>query len=113
MKDNRPVQRSIKYLKEKMGMSVDIVERGVPSGRGFMYRKDYLGIIDLIACGHGRMLGVQVTTPKQIKPHIKKILEEDRREDLTNWLSAADLEIWAWPYRAREPVIEVITLPEV
>ena len=110
MKNNRPVQRTLKYCREKMGMSAGVVERLLPRPGSFPIRKDYLGFIDIIAVGNGRVLGIQCTTENGLSAHKKKIHGDDLAEDLANWLSVAELEIWVWPHRSREPTISEINL---
>ena len=108
MKSNHAVQRTLKYLRKK-GMSAGVVERLLPRPGTFPIRKDYLGFIDIIAVGNGRVLGVQCTTYKGVSAHYRKILDTDELQgDLANWLSVADLEIWSWKPRAREPDIKPI-----
>ena len=109
MKDNRQVQRTLAELRS-IGYSVDVVERIVPKT---FIRKDYLGFIDLIAVGHGEVLGIQVCAPNQISAHKTKIRKQIVREDVERWLDAAKLELWSWEPYARVPTRTKFTLADL
>ena len=80
-----PTQRSMKYFRDQ-GLVCGIVERWIPNPRhpagGF--RKDFLGIIDMIFLGLDGVVGVQ-SCGTDFQPHLRKILDE-HLEDLKTWL---------------------------
>ena len=53
-------QRTLKYLKEK-DYKCDIVERWIPNPKhpGGGFRKDFMGLLDIIAIGENEIIGVQ------------------------------------------------------
>ena len=53
-------QRTLKYLKEK-DYKCDIVERWIPNPKhpGGGFRKDFMGLLDIIAIGENKIIGVQ------------------------------------------------------
>ena len=80
-----PTQRSIAYFR-KQGLICGIVERWIPnpkhSGGGF--RKDFLGIIDLIFLGADGVVGVQ-SCGQDFSAHRRKLIEE-KHEEARAWL---------------------------
>ena len=94
-----PTQRTLKYLKD-LGYITDIVERWIPipSVPGGGNRKDFLGIIDILAIDkeEGRLIGVQ-STGQAFKDHYVKITTEGR-EMASLWLSlpCTELHLYGW-----------------
>ena len=82
-----PTQRSIKYFRDQ-GMICGIVERFIPNPKhpGGGFRKDFLGIIDMIFLGPDGIVGVQ-SCGSDYAAHYKKIMDE-HPEDLKAWLAA-------------------------
>ena len=66
-----PTQRTLALYREK-GYSIEVVERWIMGG---FVRKDYLGIIDMIAINATETIGVQ-SCGQAWSAHIKKITEE-------------------------------------
>jgi len=66
-----PTQRTLALYREK-GYSIEIVERWIMGG---FVRKDYLGIIDMIAINETDTIGVQ-SCGQAWSAHVKKITEE-------------------------------------
>lgn len=64
-----PTERSLKLLRDR-GYLVGITEHWNPHAR---IRQDLFGFIDMIAIGHGTVIGVQTTTGDHVAEHIKKI----------------------------------------
>ncbi len=95
---SKPVQRTIAYYK-KQGIRCEVVERwinrpGVPGG-GF--RKDLMNIIDVLALGSEKIIGIQCCAGSGNAEHIRKLME-DERENTLDWVSKpyTRLEIHAW-----------------
>jgi len=90
-----PTQRTLKALRE-MGVVADIVERWVQFGPGKGgVRKDFLGIIDVIAiCPRRGVVGIQICDGSSFAAHKKKMMESPNAKI---WLSSGcDLELWGW-----------------
>lgn len=86
-------------LLRKNNFIPEMVERFVKAGR-FGIRKDFLGIIDIIAIDISKkpaqFLGVQSTTLSQRKSHLKTLLE-DQAENSKLWLSTGSrLQLICW-----------------
>jgi hypothetical protein len=57
-------------------------------------RIDLFGVIDIVAVGHGHILGVQTTTGSNLSAREAKSLSEPR---LLEWLRAGGrFELWGW-----------------
>ena len=95
---SRPLQRTIAYYKAQ-GIRCETVERWIPRpgvpGGGF--RKDLMNIIDCIALGPDKIIGVQCCAGSGNAAHIRKLME-DERENTLEWVSKpyTRLEIHAW-----------------
>jgi len=76
-----PTQRTLKLLRDR-GWTADVVERWIP---GAFIRKDYLGIIDIIALTGQEIIGVQ-SCGESFSGHAKKI--EDHAENALRWLTS-------------------------
>lgn len=85
-----PTARSLKYLRD-LGYTAEVVEKWVPVVK---IRKDYLGIIDILAFkpGQTRMLGIQATSGSNVSARMRKAEEN---ENFQNWLSCGH-EFWVW-----------------
>jgi len=68
-----PTTRTLKHLRDE-GWLAQVVERWQPQARR---RIDLFGIIDIVAIGKGRTLGVQATSGSNIVSRINKIKESD------------------------------------
>ncbi len=94
----RPVQRTIAMLKAQ-GITCQVVEKWIPRkelpGGGF--RKDFMDIIDILALGPDKIIGVQCCAGAGNAAHIKKLMEE-KADKTKEWLSFpyTRLEIHAW-----------------
>ena len=95
---SKPLQRSKKYLEER-GYYCEKVEQWItrPGLPGGGFRKDFLGIIDLLAFHKDHILGVQCCAGSGYSAHVKKLMEE-KREQTELFLSYpyTRLEIHAW-----------------
>lgn len=76
-----PTQRTLKLLRDR-GWTADVVERWIP---GAFIRKDYLGIIDIIALTGREIIGVQ-SCGESFSEHAKKIA--DHAEGANRWLES-------------------------
>lgn len=84
-------QKTMKYLRG-LGFQCEkgnIVERYIP-GKPHGKRIDFLGIIDIIACGNGHTVGVQSTGPSGKSSHVKTIMEHPNTR---LWLESGN-EMW-------------------
>lgn len=87
-------QRTLKALRDR-GFTPEIVERwlpipGIPGGGK---RRDFLGIIDIIAVRKGETLGVQ-SCGQAFAEHHRTIMAH---ENTALWLQAGNkLELWGW-----------------
>ena len=83
-----PTQRTMAYFRQQ-GMLCGVVERWIPNPRhpGGGFRKDFLGIIDMIYMSQADgIVGVQ-SCGQDYAAHRRKILEE-HNEDARAWLEA-------------------------
>lgn len=68
--------RTLNYIREQ-GWEADKVEQFNAYAGKFGQRKDFLGIIDIIALGEGRIIGIQ-SCGQAFAEHDRKILDEPR-----------------------------------
>lgn len=102
-----PTARSLKYLRDN-GYVAEVVEKTVP--RSFV-KKDYIGIVDVIACGNGHILAVQVTTTGNLNARKLKALAEPR---LLTWLeSGGSFRLHGWSKRGGRGERKKWTLKEI
>lgn len=96
MAKTSPLQRSLKYLREK-GFLVGKVEKWNAFAK---VRQDLFGFIDLVALkpshfiGQGYTVGVQVTTMGHKQDHIKKITEHENYPIVK--ASGWNIELHSW-----------------
>ena len=85
-----PTARTLKLLRDD-GWTADVVERWIP---GANIRKDFLGIIDIIAIRRDTTLAVQCTSGSNLSARIKKLSESPNLSKLrmANWR----IECWGW-----------------
>ncbi len=85
-----PTARTKRRL-ELEGYRCGVVERFVPAPHldGPGIRKDLFGFIDMIAIGHGKIIGVQCCAGSGHANHVTKIL--GLREPAIDWLDAGGL----------------------
>lgn len=88
-------QRTLRRL-EKNGWLAGVVEKWIPSPKhpGGGVRRDYLGIIDVIAVSPNGTLAVQSCAYSGVSDHVKKILASSTYEMVlaAGW----GLEVWGW-----------------
>jgi hypothetical protein len=106
-------QKTLEYL-TKQGYEAGVVEKWI---MGANKRRDLFGVIDIVAMGHGMILGVQSSSYAGRKSHMEKILAEPR---VRKWLvNGGHLLLITWKKVLRkrggkafryEPVIDDITL---
>ena len=89
-----PTVLTLQWLRDN-GYIADKVEHWNPFSKT---RKDLFGIIDIIAAGKGKVLGVQATTRANVSARVKKAMEN---EYLPAWLTSARFEVWGWYHIAR------------
>lgn len=93
-----PTARTLQYLR-KRGITADVVERWI-AGAGV--RKDFLGIIDVIAlwpafAGGHHIIGIQATSGTNHSSRCRKV---ESSPSLFFWRSAgAFMEVWSWSKR--------------
>ncbi len=87
--------RTLKLLRD-LDYTADVVERWlpIPSHPGGGKRKDFLGIIDIIAFNHREIIGVQSCSTAWTQ-HVDTILESDQT---VNWLQGGR-ELWLIGWR--------------
>lgn len=88
-----PYTRKTREFLEEHGWKVCSVERyhgGV--------RRDLFGIIDIIAIAKGQIVGVQSSSFKQRRPHLKKIMGECRT-NTEEWLRTPG-QLWLVTWKA-------------
>lgn len=84
-----PTQRSLRECRSR-GWIVDVAERWQPPG----IRKDLFGIIDLVACTPGGVLGLQATSAGNMGARVAKLLAAP---ETAAWLASGGLlEVWGW-----------------
>lgn len=80
-----PTQRTLKFLKDE-GYQSGMVERFLSFAGKFGKRVDLFHFIDIIAMGHGRILGVQ-SCGQSFSAHHKKLTEDKEvRANVICWL---------------------------
>lgn len=89
-----PTQRTTKYLKEQ-GRIVGKVETFNPYAGQFGQRKDLFGFIDLISIDP--VLGIVAVQSfgQAYSEHVRK-LQEEKNEEMFEWLKHARLELIGW-----------------
>lgn len=100
-----PTSRTLSWLKEK-NIPADIVERYIPfirrTGTTAILtggiRKDFAGIIDIIAFLEHGTIGIQVCANDRIGDHIQKILVE-KEKDTIKWLKDCNRELFVLGWR--------------
>jgi hypothetical protein len=91
---SKNTERTLKYLREQ-GYICDMVERFIAFPKPHGHRKDFLGIIDIIAFNDLTTIGVQ-SCGQDFAAHLKKIKES---EMTTLWLNSVDRELWLIGWR--------------
>jgi hypothetical protein len=89
-----PTQRTTKFLKEQ-GRIVGKVESFNPYAGSFGQRKDLFGFIDLITIDPVKGIVAVQSFGQAWSEHLKK-LQEERNEDMYEWLRHAKLEMIGW-----------------
>lgn len=90
MAKTSPTQRTLAKLR-KDGYQAGVVEKWIPQTKR---RLDLFGAIDIVAVGHGHILGVQCTTASNQSSRIAKMRDEPR---LTVWMeNGGRLQCWGW-----------------
>lgn len=85
-----PTARTLAKLKRD-GFTAGVVEKWIPQT---MRRLDFLGGIDIIACGNGEIIGIQCTTSAHAAERVEKLRAEPR---LTEWMkNGGKLQVWGW-----------------
>jgi len=69
----RPTSRTLNYIRQH-GWEADIVERWNPYAGRFGRRIDLFGLIDIIAIGEGKIIGIQ-SCGSDFAKHKKRILQ--------------------------------------
>jgi hypothetical protein len=89
-----PTQRTLKYLREQ-GRIVGSVEKFNPYAGKFGVRQDLFGFIDLISIDP--VLGIVAVQSfgSAYSEHCRK-LQEERNEEMFEWLKHAKLEMIGW-----------------
>lgn len=85
-----PTARTLNMLRED-GWTCDVVERWIP---GAMIRKDFLGLLDIIAIRRDQTLGVQCTSGSNLSARIKKLSESPNLSKLR--MAGWRIEAWGW-----------------
>ena len=91
---SKNTERSLKYLRDK-DYVCDMVERFIAFPKPHGHRKDYLGIIDIIAYDQFVTIGVQ-SCGQDFAAHKTKILES---EHTFSWIKSPDRELWLIGWR--------------
>jgi len=73
-----PTQRSLALLR-KDGYRAEVVERWNAFAK---VRQDLFGIIDIVALGDGKTIGIQTTSKSNMKARLHKITESESYPDL-------------------------------
>lgn len=89
-----PTQKTTKYLKEQ-GRIVGKVESFNPYAGPFGQRKDLFGFIDLITIDPTKGIVAVQSFGEAWSSHVKK-LQEERNEEMYEWLRHAKLELIGW-----------------
>lgn len=85
-----PTARTLARLKRD-GFTAGVVEKWIPQT---MRRLDFLGGIDIIACGNGSIIGIQCTSSANAASRVAKLKAEPR---LTEWMkNGGKLQVWGW-----------------
>ncbi len=93
MASTSPTQRTLKYLREEMNYTAQVVERWNMHARK---RIDLFGVIDVVAVG-GRIVGVQACAGSSHAARRDKAIAEPR---LREWLKAGgEFLIISWSKR--------------
>lgn len=94
MSNFTPTQRTIKFLKEQ-GRIVGKVESFNPYAGQFGQRKDLFGFIDLITIDPVKGIVAVQSFGSMWAEHVRK-LQEDKNEEMYEWLRHAKLEMIGW-----------------
>lgn len=94
MAGTSPSQRTIKYLKEQ-GRIVGKVETYNPYAGQFGQRKDLFGFIDFICIDPVEGIVAVQSFGQAWSEHVRK-LQEERNEEMFEWLKHAKLEMIGW-----------------
>ena len=89
-----PTQRTTKFLREQ-GRIVGKVETFNPYAGKFGQRKDLFGFIDLICLDPVDGIVAVQSFGSAWSEHVRK-LQEERNEDMFEWLKHAKLELIGW-----------------
>lgn len=90
-----PTISTMEVLREA-GLIPDVVERR----KGRFVTHDFLGLMDVVAVGHGTVIGVQACAQSGVNVRIERSLGNEVREALKAWLGAGCLyEVWSWQKR--------------
>lgn len=88
-----PTQRALKDLRA-LAFMAQVVERWNPHAK---VRQDLFGCIDIVAIGHGMIIGVQVCAGASHAARRKKMLDEPA---MYRWLGCGGkLELWSYSKR--------------
>ena len=92
---SKHTERTLKLLRDQ-GYTAEVVERWLPIPKhpGGGKRKDFLGIIDIIAFNDYLTIGVQ-SCGADFRPHVKTIMDS---KNTIKWLGCygRQLELYAW-----------------
>ena len=91
---SKNTERTLKYLRAE-GYICDMVERFIPFPKPHGHRKDFLGIIDIIAFNEITTIGVQ-SCGQSFAAHLKKLQDS---EMTPLWLESVDRELWLIGWR--------------
>ncbi|GAH02053.1 unnamed protein product [marine sediment metagenome] len=91
---SKNTERTLKYLRNE-GYIAEVVERFIAFPPPHGHRKDFLGIIDIIAFNEVVTLGVQ-SCGQAFAAHLKKMNES---EMTPRWLESVDRELWLIGWR--------------
>lgn len=95
MTKNRHTEHSLSRLRKDTAFEfVEKVEFFSPFPPPHGRRVDFAGIIDIIACGPGRTIGVQSTSVGAMSAHKRKLIESPN----TELLLRAGWEIWIYAW---------------
>lgn len=87
-----PTQRSLAHARKKLGWAVDVVEHWNSHTR---QRRDLFHIIDIVALGANKTIGIQATSTGNAMARVDKLINS---ESTLQWLADPnrELEVWGW-----------------
>lgn len=89
-----PTQRTLRLLREQ-GRLCEIVERYNPYVGKFGIRQDCMGFIDILTIDPVKGIVAVQSFGQDWSGHVKK-LQEERNEEMYEWLKHAKLEMIGW-----------------